>query len=211
MIAGFASVLGKQARGTVLLEATQQTKHLTPLQADQHTGVSNTQTTRLNPQQHLKPAELLLAHRQHRQGAPPGTPEPGGVSPLSCRGVSSLYCAYSCGAHNARSGKFAGSAVWDCPKYNFFWRIWAFGAHHLSRLEEYVSSTCRHVARDAISARISQTGYAGRPGRSDPDIIGKIHWRGGTDCPHLAAVRGGLPIVGWSVGQQSQSLANHPF
>ncbi len=95
MIAGFASVLGKQARGTVLLEATQQTKHLTPLQADQHTGVSNTQTTRLNPQQHLKPAELLLAHRQHRQGAPPGTPEPGGVSPLSCRGVSSLYCAYT--------------------------------------------------------------------------------------------------------------------
>src|SRR5580692_3772366 len=94
MIAGFASVLGKQARGTVLLEATQQTKHLTPLQADQHTGVSNTQTTRLNPQQHLK-AELLLAHRQHRQGAPPGTPEPGGVSPLSCRGVSSLYCAYN--------------------------------------------------------------------------------------------------------------------
>src|ERR1700738_3004455 len=95
MIAGFASVLGKQARRTGLLEATQQTKHLTPLQADQHTGVSNTQTTRLNPQQHLKPAELLLAHRQHRQGAPPGTPEPGGVSPLSCRGVSSLYCAYT--------------------------------------------------------------------------------------------------------------------
>src|SRR6476660_1289369 len=95
MVAGSASALGKQARGTVLPEATQQTKHLTPLQADQHTGVSNTQTTRLNSQQHLKPAELLLAHRQHRQGAPPGTPEPGGVSPLSCRGVSSLYCAYS--------------------------------------------------------------------------------------------------------------------
>src|ERR1700680_248536 len=93
MIAGFASVLEKQARGTVLLEATQQTKHLTPLQADQHTGVSNTQTTRLTPQQHVKPAELLLAHRQHRHGAPPGTPEPGGVSPLSCRGVSSLYIA----------------------------------------------------------------------------------------------------------------------
>src|ERR1700731_2233440 len=104
MIAGFASVLGKQARGTVLLEATQQTKPLTPLQADQHTGVSNTQTTRLNPQQHLKPAELLLAHRQHRHGAPPGTPEPGGVSPLSCRGVSSLYCAYR--------GKGGKSALW---------------------------------------------------------------------------------------------------
>src|ERR1700745_4313513 len=46
------------------------------------------------PQQHVKTAELLLAHRHHRHGAPPGTPEPGGVSPLSCRGVSSLYCAY---------------------------------------------------------------------------------------------------------------------
>src|SRR6516164_10822959 len=30
----------------------------------------------------------------HRHGAPPGTPEPEGVSPLLCRGVSSLYCAY---------------------------------------------------------------------------------------------------------------------
>src|SRR6478672_1925213 len=109
MIAGFASVLGKQARGTVLLEATQQTKHLTPLQADQHTGVSNTQTTRLNPQQHLKPTELLLAHRQHRHSAPPGTPEPGGVSPLSCRGVSSLYCAYTRWMHNVSSEKITGS------------------------------------------------------------------------------------------------------
>src|SRR5580692_12762617 len=106
MIAGFASVLGKQARGTVLLEATQQTKHLTPLQADQHTGVSNTQTTRLNPQQHVKTAELLLAHRQHRHGAPPGTPKPGGVSPLSCRGVSSLYCAYMSKSGNGAYGKF---------------------------------------------------------------------------------------------------------
>jgi hypothetical protein len=48
MIAGFASVLGKQARGTVLLEATQQTKHLTPLQPDQR--VTDAQMTRLNPQ-----------------------------------------------------------------------------------------------------------------------------------------------------------------
>src|SRR6202011_2279456 len=63
--------------------------------ADQHTGVTDTQATRLNPQQHVKTAELLLAHRQHRHGAPPGTPEPGDVSPLSCRGVSSLYCAYT--------------------------------------------------------------------------------------------------------------------
>src|SRR5712671_356422 len=91
MIAGFASVLGKQARGTVLLEATQQTKHLTPLQADQHTGVSNTQTTRLNSQQHLKPAELLLAHRQHRQGAPPGDPRTrGSVASILQRGVISI-------------------------------------------------------------------------------------------------------------------------
>src|ERR1700758_2148420 len=95
MIAGFASVLGKQARGAVLLEATQQAKRLTPLKPDQHAGVTDTQATRLNPQQNVKTAELLLAHRQHRHGAPPGTPEPGGVSPLSCRGVSSLYCAYT--------------------------------------------------------------------------------------------------------------------
>jgi len=32
------------------LEAAQQTKHLTPLQADQRTGVTDTQATRLNPQ-----------------------------------------------------------------------------------------------------------------------------------------------------------------
>jgi hypothetical protein len=31
LVAGFAAALGKQARGTVLLEAAQQTKHLTPL------------------------------------------------------------------------------------------------------------------------------------------------------------------------------------
>src|SRR5713226_7351807 len=101
MVARFASVLGKQARGTVLLEAPRQTKYLTPLEADQHTGVTDTQTTRLNPQQHLKTAELVLAHRQHRHhGAPPRTPEPGGVSPLLCRGVSSLYCSYITVARN---------------------------------------------------------------------------------------------------------------
>src|ERR1700730_2032017 len=55
-------VFGKQAGGTLLFEAAQQTKHLTPLQADQHTGVIDTQTTRLEPQQHVKKAELLLAH-----------------------------------------------------------------------------------------------------------------------------------------------------
>jgi hypothetical protein len=31
MVAGFTSVLGEQARGTVLLEPAQETKHLTPL------------------------------------------------------------------------------------------------------------------------------------------------------------------------------------
>src|SRR5271168_266368 len=94
MVAGFASVLGKQARGAVLLEAAQQAKYLTPLQTDQFTRVGNTKTTRLNPQQYLKPAELLLAHRHHRHGASSGTPEPAGVSPLLCTGVSSLYCSY---------------------------------------------------------------------------------------------------------------------
>src|ERR1700730_13653862 len=105
VVAGLAAALGKQARGAVLLEAAQQTKHLTPLYADQHTGVTDTQATRLNPQQHVKTAELLLAHRHHRHGAPPGTPEPGGVSPLLCTGVSSLYCAYIRVTDKLHSGK----------------------------------------------------------------------------------------------------------
>src|ERR1700730_18061765 len=50
--------------------------------------------------------ELLLAHRHHRHGAPPGTPKPAGVSPLLCRGVSSLYCSYIRKSDNRRSGKF---------------------------------------------------------------------------------------------------------
>jgi hypothetical protein len=50
VVAGFAAVLGKQARGTVLFEAAQQTEHLTPLQPDQRTGVTDAQMTRLNPQ-----------------------------------------------------------------------------------------------------------------------------------------------------------------
>ena len=62
-------------------------------------------TTRLNLQQNLKPAELPLAHRHHRHGAPPGTRDPGGVSPQLCTGVSSLYCAYSRCRGNADSGK----------------------------------------------------------------------------------------------------------
>jgi hypothetical protein len=50
MVAGFAPVLGKQAPGTVLLEAAQQTKHLASLHPDQRTGVTDAQMTRLNPQ-----------------------------------------------------------------------------------------------------------------------------------------------------------------
>src|SRR5215469_9065423 len=106
MVAGLAPVFGKQARRTVLLEAAQQTKHLTPLQPNQRTGVTDAQMTRLNPQQHLKTAELQLAHRQHRHhGAPPRTPKPGRVSPLLCRGVSSLYCSYIKPAHKCGSGQ----------------------------------------------------------------------------------------------------------
>src|ERR1700679_1262448 len=95
MIAGFAPMFGKQACGAVLLEAAQQTKYLPSSQPDQRARVGDPQAPGLDAQQHLKPAELLLAHRHHRHGAPPGTPEPGGVSPLSCRGVSSLYCFYT--------------------------------------------------------------------------------------------------------------------
>ena len=82
------------SRGTVLLEATQQTKYLPSPQPNQRTGITDAQPSGLHPQQHLKAAELLLAHRHHRNGASPATPEPAGVSPLLCRGVSSVYCGY---------------------------------------------------------------------------------------------------------------------
>ena len=85
--------------------AAQQAKYLTPVQADQFTRVGNTQTTRLNLQQNLKPAELLLAHRHHRHGATPRTPKPEGVSPQLCTGVSSLYCVYTGMSHNIYYGK----------------------------------------------------------------------------------------------------------
>src|ERR1700729_917141 len=77
--------------GTVLFDTAQQSKHLTSPQADQRACIGNPQPAGLHPQQHLEPTEVLLAHR-HRPGASPATPEPAGVSPLSCRGVSSLYC-----------------------------------------------------------------------------------------------------------------------
>ena len=71
--------------------------------------ITDTQATRLNPQQHVKAVELPLARRQHRHGASPGTPEPGDVSPLSCRGVSSLYCAYMSKSRKGHYGKSPGS------------------------------------------------------------------------------------------------------
>ena len=45
MVARFTAALGDQAPGTVLLQTAQQTKHLTPLQADQLAGVGNAKTT----------------------------------------------------------------------------------------------------------------------------------------------------------------------
>ena len=77
--AGFAAMLGQQARGTVLLETAQQTKYLPSPQPNQRTGITDAQPSGLHPQQHLTPA----------------TPEPAGVSPLLCRGVSSVYCRYT--------------------------------------------------------------------------------------------------------------------
>ena len=87
------------------LSAAQQSKHLTSPQADQSAHIGNTQPAGLHPQQHLEPNELLLAHRHRRHGASPATPEPAGVSPLSCRGVSSLYCGYSLQSPFGRYGK----------------------------------------------------------------------------------------------------------
>jgi hypothetical protein len=49
----------------------------------------------IEPATRLKTAELALAHRHHRHGAPPGTLKPGAASPQLCTRVSSLYCAYT--------------------------------------------------------------------------------------------------------------------
>src|SRR5208283_5062210 len=93
MVAGFAAALRQQTRGAVLAQAVQQPKYLTPAQADQRTRVGNTHSTRLNLQQYLKPAEILLAHRPRRHGTPPETPRSGEVPFELWRGVSSLYGA----------------------------------------------------------------------------------------------------------------------
>src|SRR3984893_290447 len=162
VVAGLAAALGKQARGAVLLEAARQAKHLTPLQADQHTGVTDTQATRLNPQQHVKTAELLLAHRQHRHGAPPGTPEPGDVSPLSCRGVSSLYCAYRA----LSAFRHYVTDLWRrtlrrrSQKGGFTWE-------RMTKLVAHPAS----LARRALSRQTPEVG-AGCLSRASPDLCG---------------------------------------
>jgi len=56
MIAWLAAALRQQTRGTIFRQAAQQTKHLTPPQPDQRTGVRHAQTARPNPQQHIEPA-----------------------------------------------------------------------------------------------------------------------------------------------------------
>src|ERR1700733_5952092 len=94
MIARLAASPRQQAWSAILLKATQQAEHLPTMQTHQRTGIGHPPPPRLNPQQHVEPVELLLAHRQHRHDASPGTPKPGGVSSLFCRGVPSLYCSY---------------------------------------------------------------------------------------------------------------------
>jgi hypothetical protein len=74
----------------------QQTKYLTPPQADQFTRVGDAKTPRSNPQQNLKPAELLLAHRHHRHGAPSGTQNPGECHVYFAQGCH-LYIALTVG------------------------------------------------------------------------------------------------------------------
>jgi hypothetical protein len=70
-----------------LLETAQQTKHLAPLQPDQHAGVTDPQMTRLNPQQQVETAEFLLAQSTP---APLRTPGP------QNSGESHLYIAEEC-------------------------------------------------------------------------------------------------------------------
>src|SRR6516225_8356560 len=80
------------------------------LQTEQLASVRDTQTATLDAQQDLEPVEFLLAHRHHRHRAPPKLFEPRRVSRQLCRGVSSLYCGYSCASRNIAYGKSAKSA-----------------------------------------------------------------------------------------------------
>jgi hypothetical protein len=90
--------------GGVLLETAPQTEHLPP-QARQPTSVNHPQSAGLDVPQYVKPAELLAAHLFDRHEAPPATPEHAGVSPLSCRGVSSPYGGYVHVPQNPLYGK----------------------------------------------------------------------------------------------------------
>jgi hypothetical protein len=54
----------------------------------------------------LEPLHILQIDDETAFPRVPGTPKPGGVSPLSCRGVSSLYCAYMSASRNMHYGKF---------------------------------------------------------------------------------------------------------
>jgi hypothetical protein len=91
----------------------------------------------LNAQQYLKRAELLLAHRHHRHGASPRTPEPAGVSPQLCTGVLSLYCAYK---RMSRNGM-----LWE-----------------MSHTPVTAENTSRAISRDRPYARIEQAGLLWR-------------------------------------------------
>jgi hypothetical protein len=95
MVTGSATALGKQARGPVLLEATQQTKHLAPLQPDQHTGVTDPKTTRLNRNSTSRRLNFCLLIYTSAAAHPPGPQNPGECPLYIEEGVSFLYCAYS--------------------------------------------------------------------------------------------------------------------
>jgi len=49
MIARLTAALRQQTWSTILLETAQQPEYLSPMQADQRTGIGHTQPTRLNP------------------------------------------------------------------------------------------------------------------------------------------------------------------
>ena len=75
VVAWFAAAFGQQARRAVVLEATQQGK---PDDASRQSACRRPPhaVDLIEPEKHLKPTELLLAHRHHHHGAPPGTPNP---------------------------------------------------------------------------------------------------------------------------------------
>ena len=113
-------------------------------------------------------------------------PEPAGVSPLSCRGVSSLHCSYTALSHNRYSGKCSSSAA---RKAN--------AAHERRRI--ICSSRCRsslHSAGWREAEKDRQSAFGARR-RLNPASLNRPCSGAAEKCGHCEIVDHMLPEVGY--------------